>query len=637
MASPATDVFVSYKAEDRSRLVPFVEALEAEGFTVWWDVHIGGGTNWHQDIEQHLEVAKCVVVAWSKRSVSHAGQFVRDEARRAQRLGSYVPVCLDEVEPPLGFGEIQALSLKGWKGDRSDPRFRAVANALRSRVSGEVIPPTPLLSRRPRISRRAAIVGGAGVAVVTTAGGWFFLKPAQANAKRIAVLPFANLSSAQDQAYFAEGIAEELRSALSRIGLQVIGRASSEAVKDLDTRAAAKKLGVANILTGSVRRSPKMVRISAQLISGSDGVERWAQSYDRTPGDEIRIQTDIAANVATALSIALGQAGRAAIVLGGTADSAAYDLYLRAREIFVAADGENAVHESIALLDAAIARDSNYADAYQLKAIQLEQLGLSYAKDPSDLADKLMQAEAAAKRAIALAPKLGPAFATLGSIEADRFSFPSALRNMRQALALSPEEPSVVSPASIFMQYFGDAQKALELADRAILLDPLRAVSHARRAEVLFALRDFEQSIGASRKALELAPKGLNSQREIADCLVLMNRPAEALAEYRKVPPDNPFRLTGEAILAARSRDLAGVNRIIAQMRDLFGGAASYQYAQIHAQARDGTRAFAELDEAARIRDPGLLTLKSDPFLDPILRDPRFAALLNRLNFPTWM
>ena len=186
------------------------------------------------------------------------------------------------------------------------------------------------------------------------------------------------------------------------------------------------------------------------------------------------------------------------------------------------------------------------------------------------------------------------------------------------------------------MQYFGDARKALELADRSILLDPLRAASHARRAEVLFAMRDFEQSIGASRKALELAPKGLNSRREIADCLVLMNRPAEALAEYRKVPPDNPFRLTGEAILAARSRDLAGAGRIIAQMRGLFGGAASYQYAQIHAQARDGTSAFAELDEAARIRDPGLLTLKSDPFLDPILRDPRFAALLKRLKFPTW-
>ena len=129
MACPAPDVFLSYKAEDRARLKPLVEALEAEGFTVWWDAQIGGGTNWHEDIEQHLDAAKCVLVAWSKRSVGHDGHFVRDEARRAQRRDAYVPVCLDPVDPPLGFGEIQALPLKGWKGDRGDARFQAVADA----------------------------------------------------------------------------------------------------------------------------------------------------------------------------------------------------------------------------------------------------------------------------------------------------------------------------------------------------------------------------------------------------------------------------------------------------------------------------------------------------------------------------
>jgi hypothetical protein len=88
----ATDVFISYKAEDRARLKPLVDALEAEGFAVWWDAHIGGGTNWHEDIEDHLNSAKCVIVAWSKRSISHDGHFVRDEARRAQRRGTYLAV-----------------------------------------------------------------------------------------------------------------------------------------------------------------------------------------------------------------------------------------------------------------------------------------------------------------------------------------------------------------------------------------------------------------------------------------------------------------------------------------------------------------------------------------------------------------
>ena len=111
-----TDVFLSYKAEDRSRLAPLVEALEANGLSVWWDAHIGGGSDWRESIEQNLERAKCVVVVWSRRSVGPNGRFVRDEATRAQRNGTYLPVRIDKVEPPLGFGETQAISLIHWNG-----------------------------------------------------------------------------------------------------------------------------------------------------------------------------------------------------------------------------------------------------------------------------------------------------------------------------------------------------------------------------------------------------------------------------------------------------------------------------------------------------------------------------------------
>ena len=637
MAGPATDVFLSYKAEDRARLRPLVAALEAEGFTVWWDQHIGGGANWHEVIEQHLDAARCVLVAWSKGSVAPGGQFVRDEARRAQRRGVYVPLLLDAIEPPLGFGEIQALSLRGWKGDRSDQRFQAIANTVRSVLSGEPLPHVDLPLRQPRVSRRALIGGGAGAAAVAAAGGWFLLTPKTASTDRIAVLPFANLSGARDQAYFAEGIAEELRLALSRIGLQVIGRASSEAVKDLDTRRAAAKLRVANMLTGSVRRSPRMVRVTAQLLRGSDAVERWSQSYDRSPGDEIKIQTDIAASVADALSVALGKAGRAALTLGGTADPAAQDLFLRARSLYFATADRDSSLESLALVDAAITRDPRYAEAFQLKALILLALAGNYAVDLADGANKLAQAETAAKRAVALEPRLGSAHAALAQVDADRFDFPGALQNLRRALALSPQDLMVIRMASVFMQYFGNAGKALELADRALGLDPLDISNNIRRADVLlFALRDYPQSIVASRKALELAPRNELARAYISMCLLLMNRFAEARAELEKLPADYPLRLVGEALVAARSRDRPGAERMIAHLRELFGDTASYQYADIYAQAGDADRAFAELDNAVRVKDAGLQSLKSDPFLDPIARDPRFAALLKRLNFPIW-
>ena len=143
MASPVIDVFLSYKAEDRARLSPLVAALEAEGFIVWWDARIGGGANWRDDIQEHLDAARCVIVAWTKRSIGREGNFVRDEATRAQRRGIYLPIRLDPIEPPLGFGEVQAISLKGWRGDRSDPRFTALVNAIHACISGEHGPRQP--------------------------------------------------------------------------------------------------------------------------------------------------------------------------------------------------------------------------------------------------------------------------------------------------------------------------------------------------------------------------------------------------------------------------------------------------------------------------------------------------------------
>ena len=635
MTSSAADVFVSYKAEDRRRVEPLVAALEAEGFSVWWDAHIGGGTHWREDIQEHLEAAKCVIVAWTKRSVGHDGDFVRDEATEARRRGTYLPIRLEAVEPPLGFREVQALSLHGWKGDRTDPRFCAVAEAVRSRIAGKNVAHVPAHLAEPRVSRRAVMAGGAGVAAVAAAGGWLLLKPEAANAKRIAVLPFANLSADREQAYFSEGIAEELRGALSRIGLEVIGRASSDAVKDLDTKAAAGKLGVANILTGSVRRSPKTIRVNAQLVRGSDGVERWAQSYDRAPGDTIEIQSDIAANVAQALSIALGQAAHTALTLGGTADSAAQDLLLQSRKLFQEAEGPPGIRQSLALIDAALARDPNYADAYVEKAFGLTALALNFPSSPDETTAQVAQAEAAAKRATMLAPKLGSAYVALGRVESGRINFRSMLTYLKQALALSPEDPNVLRYSCRELAFLGRGQEGLRLSDRYIGLDPLNGWAYQRKAEILFFLRRYPEAIEAGRKAIAAAPNFLNSRFVNGYSLLLLRRPAEAMAEFRAMPADDPFRLTGEALAAARTGDASATERWMARMRQLYGVGMSYQYSEIQAQLGDTGRALAELENAVRAKDAGLLYLKVDPFLDPIRNDPRYTALVRQLNFPS--
>src|ERR1044071_6530275 len=120
------DVFVSYKAEDKRKIRPIVKALEAAGYSVWWDEQIGGGAAWRQAIEAELNAAKCVIVIWSKRSAGPDGEFVQDEATRAKERRVYVPVLIDKTHLPLGFGETQALPLIGWRGARADPHYGAV-------------------------------------------------------------------------------------------------------------------------------------------------------------------------------------------------------------------------------------------------------------------------------------------------------------------------------------------------------------------------------------------------------------------------------------------------------------------------------------------------------------------------------
>jgi len=282
--SRAADVFISYKAEDRRRIQPLVQALQADGHSVWWDQQIGTGDEWRQAIERQLDTAKCVIVAWSKYSIGPEGHFVRDEASRAQRRQVYVPILLDSVEPPLGFGERQAAALRGWRGNRSDARYQAILTAVR-RFTGGDSAPSPAVPQQG-IDRRMVLAGGAAAtAALAGFGAWALLKrEATGEADTIAVLPFENLSGDPAQAYFADGMAGEIRNTLTRIGgLKVAGSTSSAAVRMDDAQTAARKLGVANILTGNVRQTLSTIRVNAELIDGQTGLAKWSENYDRAP------------------------------------------------------------------------------------------------------------------------------------------------------------------------------------------------------------------------------------------------------------------------------------------------------------------------------------------------------------------
>ena len=163
-----SEVFISYKREDEPRVGRLVQALEGTGLSVWWDRGLPGGESWREQIQTALDAAKCVIVVWTHESVGPAGDFVRDEAGQAKRRGVMVPVMLDKVDPPLGFGEIQAINLVHWKGNPHDPFFTDLCTAVTAKLEGRAVPPAkgPMkrLMRRLTYSSLASAIGLGGLA-----------------------------------------------------------------------------------------------------------------------------------------------------------------------------------------------------------------------------------------------------------------------------------------------------------------------------------------------------------------------------------------------------------------------------------------------------------------------------------------
>lgn len=622
------DVFISYKAEDRRRIQPLIEALQGDGFSVWWDQQIGTGDAWRLTIEQQLDAAKCVIVAWSKHSIGPEGHFVRDEASRAQRRHAYVPVLIDSVEPPLGFGESQTTSLRGWRGNRSDDRYQAILAAVRRILGGASLPATT--PSKPGIDRRALLVGGAvAAAAAAGVGGRWLLKPDSAvGSDSIAVLPFNNLSGDPAQAYFADGIAGEIRNILTRIaGLKVAGSTSSDAVRNDDAQAAAEKLGVDSILTGSVRKTASAIRINAELIDGRTGLAKWSQNYDRAPGDVIKIQTDIAEKVTRALAVTLGENARKALA-AETNNVAAQTLAFQARDLSWQLTVP-ALQRCMKLLDEAIALDPDYARAYALKAFVANHLASQLSTTQAELLKGRAQALEYAKIAALKAPDLPIARSGLGYAYGQTLQVDKSLREHAVAISLPGGEPDVMRNYGYAMSSSGKADEALRYVDEALALDPLNSGSHQAHVSVLFAARRYEEAVRYALKLKQESPELFVSAFYLGHALLMLGRTKEAAVVFKETQS-----IFGEALLAARSGNRPLALAKLAEIRQREDEFSNFQYAQVYAQLADKERAFAALDRAWQFRDSNLLNVKTSPYLDPLRTDPRYGALVTKVGFP---
>jgi adenylate cyclase len=422
------DVFVSYARTDKARVAPLVAALEAQGWSVWWDPEIAAGQLFDDQIETQLNAARCVLVVWTPTSV--ASRWVRGEAREAADRGILVPVRFEEARLPMDVRALHTTDLDHWGDDPASAPFQEVLRALGAMMARSGATP-------------------AGKANAVPASGAPAAKAARAS---ICVLPFSNMSGDAEQEYFSDGISEDIITDLSKVSsLAVVSRNTAFGFKgkSVDIAQIGRQLKVAYVLEGSVRKAAGRVRITAQLIEVSNDNHLWAERYDRDLNDIFALQDEISQAIVKALKLKLLPAEKKAIEQRGTNNLEAYTLYLMARQFSVTGNYGNVrrCEAIIRLCRSATEIDPDYATAWALMAVAQAALKF-YFNGPGD------GGLAAAERALALDDNLAEAHAARARVLTSEARYEEALVEIESALRLDPESFEVNAAAArlYFMQ-----------------------------------------------------------------------------------------------------------------------------------------------------------------------------------------
>ena len=629
--SKRATLFLSYSHSDDAKARRIASALEEAGYTVWWDALIEGGATFAKSIGSALESADAVIVMWSANSVE--SDWVRDEAAQGRDRQCLIPISLDGTRPPLGFRQYQVIKFRSWRGRRDAPQFEALEKAI-SRCSGSPMP--PVRSHATRMSRRAALVGGAGAAAAIVGGGTYLaidrgLFGGKSDESSIAVLPFKNLSGDTSQEYFAEGLTEEIRAALIQLDeLRVMAGASSERAgeDEDDLQSIARKLGVGYLLGGSVRKSGDLFRIATELTDGKTGFSLWSTTVDRRLNDILALQGDIAKMVAEALSI---QIATDEPLPGGTQNAEAYDHYLQGKSLYHLARDEESDRQALANYDLAIAADPKFAMAHAARSRVLASIAAEYGK-ADELKPLYAESTASARRAVELAPKLADAHLALGYVlYTGHLDVKGARPSYERAYQLGRGNADIVLLYALYCARAGLPEQAHDAIGRALVLDPLNARVHRAAGSIDYAARLYANALPPLRRSLELNPKISNAHALLGYCLTQLGKLKEARAEF-DAEPTNFFRLSGLAIVDHKLGDKAAAESAMAALIKEMGDASLYQQAQVLAQWGNSDEAVVRLERARQIGDSGLIYLATDPLLDPIRKHPGFAKLIRELN-----
>src|SRR5437870_602199 len=455
--------------------------------------------------------------------------------------------------------------------------------------------------------------------------------------KSIAVLPFDNLSGDPQNAYFSEGVQDEILTRLAKIAeLKVISRTSTQRFKSApnDLRQIAQQLGVANILEGSVQKANDQVRVNVQLINALTDAHLWADTYDRKLTDIFAVETEIAKTVADVLQAKLTGSEQHVIAARPTANTEAHQLYLKGRFFWNKRTGSD-LKKSIDYFEQAIAADPNYALAYAGVADGYVWLPGYTAGTPRDCYPK---ATAAAKKALELDDNLAEAHTTLAiAIWLYDFDFAQANREFQRAIELNPNYAiGRQQYGNITLSALGRFDDAIAEGKRAVELDPLSLVINSDLAVGYHYARRYDEAIAQFRKTLEMDPGYYFAYVNLGQALEMKGARDSAIAEYQKARAlnDDPSVLGLLARIYAASGNKTESLKILEQLKDLSKQryVAAYSFGLVYLGLGENEEALRWFEQRyQQLSGSKVGWIRVDPLLDPLRSDPRFEALAEKI------
>ncbi|HYT19086.1 MAG TPA: adenylate/guanylate cyclase domain-containing protein [Candidatus Polarisedimenticolia bacterium] len=514
-----------------------------------------------------------------------------------------------------------------------------VVNIYSDAVGNSQIPKKFRTLRKRRAGVRWGMAAAALLLVAATVAAFLLVSrrpaPSISNVaeKSLAVLPLVNTGGDPNNEYFSDGLSEELIAVLAKVpALKIISRSSSFLLKGTseDSRAIGKKLGVMNLLEGSVRKQGDRVRIVAEMISAADGRELWTETYDRELKDVFAVQSEIATAVTAQLKIKLLGPPPQSDAAPLNENLAAYTA-LQQGNFYASRGNEEGDRRAIEFYDEAIRLDPTYALAYAQLAGVWQNLAERFLGG-DELVAAYGKARSTAQMALSLPPNLSEAHQVMGEIlMITDHNYDEAAIQFRQAEALAPGagDPKASLAYLLFAQ--GRLPEAEEMARKAQALNPLALGLNLVR--ILIARERYDEAEALLRRAIQMRPKVSTLHMQITNIYLLRGKTAAALEEAR-LEPAGYWQDYALALAQQAQGDRASADTALQKFIEKNAVQGAFQIATMYALRKEPGQMFTWLERAYEGNDAGLSQLLTGPFIRNYRGDPRFAALCQKLKLP---